>query len=236
VLAEKNLLLDLGDTLVRIKEPFDSYTRRAISSVLKECNMSDNEYAVEAFLTIRNEIRSAAHESLKETPIAAFLAQGISQICGQSLDKEKLKYLELKYIQEELNITDIFPDTLMFLKQAKTMGRELYIVTNNFSSAHVEQLLDKFNLSSYMSGIYVSATCGYRKPHMEFLNGFFHTFNLDSSYSVIIGDKYEMDVLSGKSIGIKTCLLNRRNEQVDMTSGPPDYSFNSLSEIEFSKT
>jgi len=233
VFAEKNLLLDLGDTLVSIDDSFDSYTKVAITNVLSKFGFIDNKDIIDGFIELRNSIRKEAHQSLKETHIRSFLNTGFMKILHLQLNDNELEELEKIYIQAELNITETFPDSLAFLNLALRSDKKIYIVTNNFSPLHVSFLVEKFDMQKYLSGIYISGSCGYRKPHEQFLKGFFEKFEIDPYNSVILGDKYEMDVVAGKNVGIKTCLLNRNNSIIHMSKGPPDYIFRSLSEIKF---
>lgn len=233
LIEENNLLLDVGDTLVSITKPFDYYTGQAIESVLKIRN-SFSSTQFYNFLNLRNEIRSEAHRTERETPISLFLERAFRENLSIDLSENELKSLELVYIQAELKITELFDDAVNFLARAKNSGKNLFLTTNNFSEAHVLSICDQFGFSPYISGIHVSASCSYRKPHEGFLRTFFEKFKVKPSESVILGDKYEMDILCGKRAGIKTCLVNRNSTKIEAGMSQPDYTFESLGNITFS--
>lgn len=232
MIEETNLLLDVGDTLVSITKPFDYYTKQAIQAVLEKRNKF-SEKQLRNFLDLRNEIRTEAHRTELEIPISFFLKRAFKEHLAIDLSEKEIKILENIYIQPELIITEIFDDTLEFLNKAKSSGKKLFLTTNNFSESHVLELTNQYGLLPYLSGIHVSASCNYRKPNEDFLRTFFEKFKINPADSVIIGDKYEMDIICGKRAGIKTCLVNRNAIKIEEGLSLPDYEFESLRSIFF---
>lgn len=217
-----------------IDESFETYTSTAICDVLKSEDVF-NEKVHKKFIDYRNELRAMAHSSLKEFTINEFLIGGFKKILNLEIDYNKSLELERIYIHAELVNTSIFDDTLDFLERAASNGRIIYLTTNNFSNQHVNILIEKFGFRKYLKGVHISANCGIRKPSKGFLEYFFNTYGISKESAVIIGDKYNMDILCGKNFGIKTCLVDRKNQFDKFEFGSPDYVFVSLKDIEFSQ-
>jgi HAD superfamily hydrolase (TIGR01549 family) len=226
-------LIDIGDTLVHIQKPFEIYTRKAIQNIEPFFNVSNTSGFTETVFKIRQEIRAEAHRSLQEFPFSFF----IQEICRKFSPKHSyleynilLQELEKSYIQAEMNITRIFPDTLDFLQQLHRLGKQMFIATNNFSSLHVTQLLNKFELTHFFQGVFISGEIGWRKPHRNFLNHIAQSIpSFDYSKTIIIGDKPEMDVALANNGNIKSIWLNRKNTEKPRYI--PTFEVSSLSDI-----
>src|SRR5690554_4196156 len=150
-LNHKNILLDIGGTLVTISEPFEQYTKRAISYIYpffeSETNTNLDDFILEV-LDIRNSIRAKAHETLIEFSFEYF----IQEVCRKLNLKLKSnsKEVEKNYIKAELEVTNINDGVLEFLNKANKANKRLIVATNNFSTQHVETLLNQFDISPFL--------------------------------------------------------------------------------------
>ncbi|RMG83586.1 MAG: HAD family hydrolase [Bacteroidetes bacterium] len=227
-------LIDIGDTLVHIQEPFEIYTRQAIRNIEQFFESDDTSRFVETVFNVRQQIRAEAHRSLREFSFSFFIEE-VSRIFSpkyHNLTPDRLQEIENAYIRAELNITRIFPDTPDFLRQLQAQGKQMVIATNNFSSLHVYQLLEKFALTDLFQGIYISGEIGWRKPHPKFLTHIADNFpGFNREKAIIIGDKPEMDVALANNGKIKSIWLNRKN--IQNVSFIPTIEVHSLSDIKF---
>ena len=127
----KVVLLDIGDTLVHITEPFEIYTKRALKRCFPYFNtdLSEDKFVRKA-LAIRNELRVNAHKSLNEESIYFFFNLLEKEIGNIICTAEEL---ERTYISSELEITQVFDESLEFLNKLEERGHLIIAATNNFS-------------------------------------------------------------------------------------------------------
>lgn len=230
LIVETNILLDIGGTVVNIKEPFEVYTKRAIGYVYDFIQPGgDRDKFIERAYQQRLKIREKARETYEEIPFKIFARKA----CGK-LPFEDVIYdtLETEYIRAEIEVSELFDDTLDFLKKAKAAGKDIYAASNNFSVKHVHELLKHLKIEQYFKGIYVSGECGFRKPRPGFIVSLCWEYNLHIKDCVIIGDTPEMDIRAGKNALIKTVLLDRAGQYEDLTDDlKPDSRISSLDDV-----
>lgn len=224
----KVVLLDIGDTLVHITEPFEVYTTTA----LKRCySFFNTEQSEEDFISgsmeIRNNIRKGAHQTLLEESIYDYFEELEQKFGTISID---LKQLEEVYVSAELDITVVFQESKEFLQKLKNEGLRIIAATNNFSPLHVRLVLDKFGLLPYFDELYISGECGYRKPHPEFLPTLLNNYDLDLKDCMMIGDKLEMDIASSNLIGMSCAWINRSNKP-NNSKFTPSFTVNNLLQL-----
>jgi len=224
------LLLDIGGTLVDITEPYDVYTERAVANVVNFVQPEiDSEEAKKIALDVRRKIRDHAHATLEENDFLVYTAS-VFQRWGINKWNDQAA-IEAEYIKAELEITKLFDDTLEFLERAKSSGKRIVALTNNFSALHVETLLERFGLKPYFSDIFISASFDLRKPSLEFMELVFKDLNVSRSEAIVIGDKVEMDVEAGRRSGVATCLVTRGSDPEGQEKA--DIIVRTLADIEF---
>lgn len=227
---ETNILLDIGGTVVNIKEPFEVYTKRAIGYVYDFIQPGgDREKFIERAYQHRLKIRAKARETYEEIPFRIFARKA----CGR-LPFEDIIYdsLEAEYIRAEIEVSELHEDVIKFLKKAKAAGKDVYAASNNFSAMHTKKLLEHLGIAEYFKGIYVSGECGFRKPRPGFIVSLCWEYNLRIKDCIMIGDTPEMDVLAGKNALIRTVLLDRAGQYEDLNENmQADSRISSLDEI-----
>ena len=92
-------------------------------------------------------------------------------------------------------------DTIPTLEYFKKWGYKLYIMSNSiFSAITLTKYLETFKLATYFDGIYSSADCGYRKPHLDFFSYFQVTTDIPLNKEIyFIGNTYKNDVMGAKN-------------------------------------
>jgi FMN phosphatase YigB (HAD superfamily) len=219
----KHILLDVGDTLVKITEPFEVYTEKAISAIYELLTPESKslftlDYFVLRALAIRNQIRKNAHDSLVEFSFTFF----IRKIEEELLVKFQVEDSEIEtcYVAQELSVTVLIDGVVPFLERAKQAKKQLIVATNNFSSIHVTLLLDKFDLAKYVDQVFISGLMGVRKPSSDFIDTICSTAKIDKNSSVIIGDKPSMDLKAAFNSGIASIWYNpkqKENKEINFT-------------------
>tara|TARA_B100001109_G_C18861793_1_gene474393 strand:+ start:3683 stop:4390 length:708 start_codon:yes stop_codon:yes gene_type:complete len=231
-LKHRNILLDVGDTLVRINQPFEVYTLKAIKFLAQDLvnqRNEDIESLVNQLFIIRNEIRAKAHESLREYHFNEYLEEIESQLNVQ-FTKPYLE-LETQYVQAELAITKRIEGVLEMLKAAKNEGKRLIISTNNFSPQHVKLLLQKFEIEAFIDEVYISAEMKIRKPSIKFIDSICNELDLNKKETIILGDKPHMDILAAINAGIDSCWYNPKGAV--QTDYPATFEVKNLSQLKF---
>ncbi len=219
----KHILLDVGDTLVRITEPFETYTERAIRAIYGLLTQSSKELiTAENFVThvlvIRNQIRKNAHESLVEFSFTFFIRK-IEEVLLVRFNEED-ENVETCYVSAELNITVLIDGVVPFIKRAKKANKQLIVATNNFSPIHVKLLLEKFDLAKYMDKVFISGSMGVRKPSKDFIDTICSSAGLDKESTIILGDKPNMDLKAALNSSIDSIWYNpdhKENKEILFT-------------------
>ena len=205
----KYLLIDLDGTLL----DFKMGEKEAFIETLNKCgykNISDeicnefskiNEYYFNEYAK-NNMTRDMFHykrfnDIFKELDIKY-----------DPMDADKIYVESLKY-QAQL-FPDIL-DTLDFLSKKYT----LYIASNGINEIQEKRLL-KANILSYFKEVFASEAIGFNKPKKEFFEYIIKKIgdtNLDSY--LMIGDRFDTDILGAKNVCIKSILINRDNNLVN---------------------
>ncbi len=229
LISHKNILYDIGDTLVSITEDFETYTKRAISNIFpffKQENATEEEFVTQVY-EIRTNMRKEAHRTLYEFSFEDFIHR-----IGDyySIPQSEYKELELAYVSSELSITILKEGVHDVLKRGKLAGKRQFIATNNFSALHVKEILSRFELVDYFEKIYISGEMNVRKPSPSFIDNICEDSKLRKEETIIIGDKLNMDILAAKNSQISSCWITKKNNESDID---PTYSVRDLKQIKF---
>ena len=167
---EKYLLLDLGGTIIDIKEEFEVYTKNGIEKIYYKLkpNIPKNFFC-DTMFEIRNRIRYLAKLRDIEFDFRYYINSSFKELNIRT-DNISIRELEDLYVKEELKISYMFPDVIDFLENAKKKKKFLIATTNNFSSLLVNMLLEKFYIKKYFKYIFISGDIGLRKTNVNFLN------------------------------------------------------------------
>jgi len=230
---EKYLLLDLGGTIIDIKEEFEVYTKNGIEKLYYKVNPNIHKnYFCDTMLEIRNRIRYLAKSRDIEFDFRYFIDYSFKKLKIRT-DNISIRELENLYVKEELKISDIFPDVIDFLKNAKKKKKILIATTNNFSSLLVNMLLEKFYIKKYFNYIFISGDIGLRKPNVNFLNELSTKYKLSLNYTntIIFGDSVNDDIKCGIRKKIKTCHVIRKKRDEILYVEKPNYCINNFNKV-----
>lgn len=140
---------------------------------------------------------------------------------------DEASHLYLSSLPESVVMMDYAKELLEYLHDKAEIG----IITNGI--AHVQtKRIDNSNIKDYLSFVSVSEDCGYAKPDSRF---FEYTVSraksFDKSKTIIIGDRFDADIVGGHQFGIDTCWFNPK--QTPSTSEiTATYTISHLKEIE----
>ncbi|MBR2216578.1 MAG: HAD family hydrolase [Selenomonadaceae bacterium] len=100
-----------------------------------------------------------------------------------------------------LDIMELYPGALDFIKQAKEKGCRIGICTD--MTAHIQyRKLAKLGLSPYVDAIVTSEEMGVEKPHAAMFHGSLDKLKTKSHETLYIGDSYERDIQGAAGVGI----------------------------------
>lgn len=234
LIKETNILLDIEGTLVKIKEPFETHSERGIGYMYDFIQPGGNrEKFISRALDALLKNQRSVTKTMKEWPFEDFVKKAF----GRKLPFQDVIYhaLEEEYIKAEIEVSELYDDSLDFLKRAQDSGRDIYAVANNFSALQVNTMLKKLGVAKFFSGTYVSGDCGFRKPRPGFLVSLCWEYNLKIKDCVMVGDMPECDVLAGKNALMRTILIDRLGQYDDLKGElKPDGIVKSLDGINFS--
>lgn len=124
-------------------------------------------------------------------------------------------------------------DTLSTLKKLEQDGYRMGLISNAGDDQDVQQLIRRFEISSYFDFILTSAQCSYRKPHPRIFELAIANWYFVPSETVMVGDNLDADIRGAKNAGLYAVWISRRAGQSseDQPRVEPDATIQSLSEL-----
>jgi 2-haloalkanoic acid dehalogenase type II len=104
-----------------------------------------------------------------------------------------------------------FPDTIATLEMLKNKGIKAIIVSNAPQDS-VQQILEKFNLTKYFDGVFVSSEHGELKTK-GLLDLVLEKKGLNKDEVVMVGDSMQSDIAGAEAKGIKAILIDRQDRR-----------------------
>lgn len=134
------------------------------------------------------------------------------------------------------NDMELVPGITSLLESCKEKQIPMYVLSNSgFSGAALMEVLNRFDLGMYFSGLWSSADFGRVKPCKELF-----TMVIDEVLRqnpketkediLFVGDMYETDVKGASGAGIAVAWINRKNERDEMQLAT--YSISGMEELE----
>ena len=121
-------------------------------------------------------------------------------------------------------------DALPTLKKLEQDGYRLGLISNAGDDQDVQQLVRRFEISSYFDFILTSAACSYRKPHPRIFELAIANWYFLPSETVMVGDNLDADIRGAKGAGLYGIWINRRAgySNDDQPRVQPDATVSSL--------
>jgi HAD superfamily hydrolase (TIGR01662 family) len=120
-----------------------------------------------------------------------------------------------------------FEDASSTLRRLTARKIKLGIISNVSSHEVAVGILEKVRLEHFFDLLVTSASAGIRKPDPGIFHYALRQLGLTPDEAVIVGDSERHDIRGGKSAGLQTVLINRREPSHDSIA---DYRFASLAE------
>jgi putative hydrolase of the HAD superfamily len=123
-----------------------------------------------------------------------------------------------------------FPDAERVLRQLRTRGYRLGIVTNGSIVSQRAKLLSS-GLAELVEEVLISAEEKVKKPDVEIFVRAAERLSVRVEESVFVGDNPQTDIAGAHAAGMKTVWLNRHLAWPEDLSVVPDYTLSSLAEL-----
>jgi HAD superfamily hydrolase (TIGR01549 family) len=135
--------------------------------------------------------------------------ENLFNLCGIELGNVKNIYqLFLKYFHQNEHLVMPFPEVKEILENLKSNGITLGIVTS-YPTGLIKELLLRFGLIEYFDTI-VGYEDARSKPSPEPVLKAIERLEANRDSTIFVGDM-EADIIAGKTAGIKTIAISRKN-------------------------
>ena len=97
------------------------------------------------------------------------------------------------------------------LEALKRQGKKIYLLSNAqriFTAYELKLLMHTLGIAKYFDDIFISSTCGVKKPDSRFFQLLIDKYNLDITKSVMIGNDGISDIAGAKSVGLDTFYIH----------------------------
>ncbi len=199
----RNIFLDMGDTLVH--RPIDRQVGYAMLLRQFGYNVSDQD-----MLAAYDKARAAIPQKPKykqtmEEINQHFMQRLITSI--QNLGLEPAGEIAMRLASSNFNSIELFPDAEPFLKQAKSLGYRLGVISN--WDPELISFCKKIGIHGYLDTIVASRALGYQKPLPEIFHCALASIGASPEESVHIGDSVGADALGAMWVGMHPIVLDR---------------------------
>jgi len=219
----RGVLLDLGDTLVRLDKPWDEVFEAEIRSLFTHLTgagvRTDFPKFSVAFMRAFEEATSKASLYKIEIPMEEIIAKVVGKLGVRNPYQGFIQSAIEAYYRPEIQSWQLFPDTLDTLTSLEKDGYLLGLISNARSDWQVNSILRKFDLARFFKIVLISALLRTRKPRADIFLKALDDLNLTAKETVFMGNSIDADVIGPRSVGIHTIHIRRQPEQ-DLTVNP----------------
>jgi putative hydrolase of the HAD superfamily len=137
--------------------------------------------------------------------------KNIFEFTDQDIDRTRICDVFIKRI---IGLSRIYNDTVPILETLAEKYK-MAIISNMPWGAPKRYFigeLDKYNILKYFKEQIFCTDIGYRKPHSKIFEYALLKMNMKPEESIMIGDRYEWDILGAQKCNIKGILIDRENK------------------------
>ena len=197
----KNFAFDLYGTLIKIRtdENSPAFRKKIAVRFNKLCGKEINFWA--EYDEICGAV--AGDDEMDFIEVIRRIAHGH----GVEIEEDKATAFAKRFRRASTLKIGVYNGVRKTLKSLKKAGARLYILSNAQSSFTLNEI-EKCRLTKYFDGIELSSDFGKKKPSKEFFYHLAQKYNLDLKDTVYTGNDYVCDILSSKSLQMKSVYVH----------------------------
>lgn len=212
----KAVLFDLYGTLVGFEPSrfvIQSQVVKKYDLLLTEAGVSKGYFLADKFMAEQNAVNPIRSMSIveKEEFFARYEQLVLS---GDGLEVElslcKKIFKELQNIPYSMVL---YEDVIPTLNSLRKLNLKLGLISNMDKSG--SEILDEFNLSSYMDVCITSKEAKVEKPDSKIFNMALSKLDIDATNSIYIGDQILSDIEGAKNSKMLPILIDRESSHTD---------------------
>jgi putative hydrolase of the HAD superfamily len=116
---------------------------------------------------------------------------------------------------------ELFPGVIELLASLRARGVALGLVTNGFAETHREKIV-LLQIEHAFDEIIIADEVGMVKPDPRIFAHVCERLGVQAGMTVMVGDRYDRDILGAQAAGLQTVWLNMRDESIPAGAAPPD--------------
>ena len=207
----KHIFFDLDDTLWDFKKN----SKESLIEVYKNYNLDKWFENSKHFLDIYHKHNDILWERYRKQEITKYTL-GMSRFLntlnevGVNEAKFALK-LNTEYLSIASTKTTLVPNAISILNYISKKYL-IHIITNGFFEVQFVKIRNS-KIDSFITHIITSEECKSLKPDPEIFNFALEKIEAKPSECIMIGDKFNADIIGAKNVGIDQVFFNRNNQE-----------------------
>lgn len=222
-MAGSVVTVDFHNTLVECDQWFDLEVRSLVSSVLRWAAVNNGAgppsvapHVVDsAYRKLRLAIHTHGHELEAERATAVVLDR-----FGVALERDVIATAVRELMHSTLSSARPVKGADQFLRELRTQGARIAVVSSAVYHPFLEWALERFNLLDHIDLVITSASCGFYKSRPEIYWAALDALAAPAHESAHIGDSLRFDVGGASMAGMKAAWYDRSASQ---RARDPDY-------------
>lgn len=201
-----NYVFDLYGTLIDIRTDEERYGFwRSISNLLKKDSIDKTPAVLRE--EYRREIDKQFENSKYQYPEADVM-KAFAMMSEGKLNDEELKNFAWKFRQKSTSLLKLYDGVTELLDMLKKENRKIILLTNSQRCFTMPEL-QLLGIEDCFDSIFISSDYGVRKPDMDFWNIMLWEIGIDPARSIMIGNDYEADLSTAKTLGLDTAYIHQ---------------------------
>ena len=198
---DKVIFFDIDGTLLDTSS-FAELARRAAIKAMIEKGLPSTQN--EAYSSLKDIIDKKGSNYNKHFNILT------KKLCGEE-NPLLISLGAVTYQNVKFTLLRPFPKTIEMLIYLKNKGFKLGIITNGLTIKQWEKLI-RLDIHDFFDEVITSEEVGFEKPEKKIFEEAMNRMNCSPENSVMIGNKFEVDILGAVNAGMSGILVNTDTE------------------------
>lgn len=212
----KAVLFDLGYTLINFNGNLtevarSSYLVLADGLIRAGCGI-DRQVFANRFQELMYLYYAQRDQDFLELPVYKIVIRVLEEFGQHCVDQQQIvDALHAMYLVTEQS-WQLEDDTLQMLRDLRTQGYDLGLVSNASDAWDVNNLIDNNGLREFFKVVLISAEVGIRKPDRRIFEKAASALGRTFAEMVMVGDTLTADIFGARQCGMRTVWISRRAE------------------------